>query len=71
MYIHVKVKTKQKNEYIKELKDNYFEISIREKAEKNMANNKILEILKKHFLTTNIKIINGHKSPSKLILVEK
>lgn len=69
MYIHIKAKTKQKEEYIKELKPLYFEVSVREKAENNMANNRILEILKKHFGTNQIRIINGHKSPSKLISV--
>jgi uncharacterized protein YggU (UPF0235/DUF167 family) len=70
MYIHVKVKTKQKEEYIKELKTSYFEVSVKEKAENNLANNRILEILKTHFNTPKIRIINGHKSPSKLIVVE-
>jgi uncharacterized protein YggU (UPF0235/DUF167 family) len=70
MYIHVKAKTKQKEEYIKELKPNYFEISVKEKAEKNLANKRILEILITHFETPKIKIINGHRSPSKLISVE-
>ena len=70
MYIHVKAKTKQKTEYIKELKESYFEISVKEKAENNNANDKILGILKKHFNTSKIRIINGHKSPSKLISVE-
>jgi uncharacterized protein YggU (UPF0235/DUF167 family) len=71
MYIHVKAKTKQKIEYIKEVKENYFEISVKEKAEHNNANDRILEILKKYFKTNKIRIINGHKSPSKLISIEK
>lgn len=70
MYIHVKARTKQKEEYIKELKEGYFEISVKEKAENNMANRRILEILSKHFDTTKIRIINGHRSPSKLISVD-
>lgn len=70
MYIHIKVKTKQKEEYIKEVKENHFEISLREKPEKNLANRRILEILKSHFGTQKVKIINGHRSPSKLISVD-
>ena len=70
MYIHVKAKTKQKEEYIRELKENYFEISVREKAENNEANRKIIKILKEHFDTSRIRIINGHKTPSKLIAVD-
>lgn len=70
MYIHVKAKTRQKEEYIKPLKEGYFEVSVREKAEQNMANRRILELLKTHFNCPKIKIINGHKSPSKLILID-
>ncbi len=71
MYIHVKVKTKQKKEYIKELKPQYFEVSVKEKAEKNLANKRILKILQKYFKTQKVKIINGHRSPNKLISVDK
>ena len=70
MYIHVKAKTKQKEEYIKELKENHFEISVKEKAENNFANKRILEILKKHFNVSGVRIINGHKSPSKLVSID-
>lgn len=71
MYIHVKVKTKQKKEYIKELKPQYFEVSVKEKAEKNLANKRILKILQKYFKTQKVKIINGYQSPNKLISVDK
>lgn len=70
MYIHIKAKTNQKKEYIKPLKQDYFEISVKEKEEKNMANKRILELLKTHFKTLNIRIINGHHSPNKLISIE-
>lgn len=70
MYIHVKALTKQKKEYIKESKTGYFEISVKEKPENNMANNRILEILRNYFNTNNVHIVNGHKSPSKLISIK-
>ena len=70
MYVHVKAKTKQKKEYIKEINKGYFEISVKEKAEKNLANKRILEILNEHLHNPKIRIINGHKSSSKLISVE-
>lgn len=70
MYIHLKVKTKQKEEYFKPLKEGYFEVSVKEKAEKNQANKRILELLKQYFNKSKVKIINGHHSPSKLISIE-
>ena len=69
MYIQVRVLTKQKKEHVKELKDGYFKVSIREKAERNEANNRILKIFKDYYNTDKVKIINGHKNPKKLISV--
>jgi len=76
MYIHVKALTKQKKEYIKELKRDpgsgsgtCFEVSVKEKAENNAANKRIIEVLREHFGKNNIKIVNGHKNPSKLISI--
>ena len=70
MYIHVKAKTNQKNEHIKPLKEGYFEVSVKEKAEKNMANKRILELLKTYLNKSKMRIINGHHSPNKLISTE-
>ena len=46
------------------------EAALREKAENNEANKRILTILKTLLKTSKIRIINGHKSPSKLISVD-
>jgi uncharacterized protein YggU (UPF0235/DUF167 family) len=70
MYIHVKARTKQKKEYIKELKEGYYEVSVREKPEKNLANKRILSIIKEKFRKSNVKIVSGHKSNNKLRSVE-
>jgi len=50
----------------------HFEISVREKAERNEANKRVLEIIALHFKipTSKARIINGHRSPSKLIILE-
>ncbi len=69
MYIHVKAIPGAKQESIEEIKPGYFAISVREKAEHNAANNRIVEILRMHFKTQNIRIINGHHSPSKLVSI--
>lgn len=69
MYIHAKVKVKAKREELKELKKDHFEISVKEPAERNLANGRVLELLSAHFGLPKgkIRIINGHQSSSKLI----
>lgn len=71
-HIYAKVKVGMKKEYLKEKSENHFEISVREKAELNMANVRVLEILANHFNipASKIRILKGHKKPSKLFVIE-
>jgi len=71
MYIHVKAHPKSKKQEIMQLKEDHFEIWVKELAEKNLANKKIIEILKNHFSEAkSVRIISGHHSPSKLFSVD-
>lgn len=69
MYIKVKVTTKAKKEIVKKVRDDYYEISLREPAERNLANTRILEIMRKIHKGA-VRIISGHHSPSKIISVD-
>lgn len=71
MFIHVKVRSDSKKEEFNQKSDNHFEISVREKAERNMANNKVVELVANHFnlSKSHVHIINGHHSPSKLLSI--
>lgn len=71
-YIHVKVIAGVKKEKFEQVSEDHFEISVREKAERNMANSRVLELLSEHFKIpkNKIRIVNGHRSPSKLLVVE-
>lgn len=71
MYIKVKVKAGSRKEEIEKVNENTFYISVKEKAERNIANNRILEILSLELKIpiNKIRIINGHQSPSKLISI--
>ena len=70
MYIHVKVKTQSKREEVKQISSDHFEIGVKEKAVRNMANKRVVEILEDLFKTKMIRIINGHHSSTKLISIE-
>ncbi len=72
MYIKVVAKAGSKKEnFIQKSKD-HFEISVKEKAENNMANKRIIEILALYFKVSNgeVRIINGHHHPHKLLVVD-
>ncbi len=69
MYIKVKVTPdSRKEEVIQKNEDTWF-IMVKEPAEGNKANNRVKEILEFYFQTHNIRLVNGHKSPNKLFLI--
>ena len=72
MYIHVKVTAGARKESWKKKSEDHFEISVKEKAERNMANIKVLELVASHFKVSlkNVRIVNGHRHPSKLLIIE-
>lgn len=71
MYIKVKVEAGSKKEVIKKKSKDTYLISIREKAERNMANRRICEIMANEFNVSSksIRIISGHQSPSKILSI--
>jgi uncharacterized protein YggU (UPF0235/DUF167 family) len=71
MYIHVKVVADSKKEEIIYEKENYLKIYVKEPRERNLANTRVLEMLRELYPSAKqIRIINGHQSPSKLISVD-
>jgi len=72
VYIHVKVKAGVKTESLKKKSEDHFEVSVREKAERNMANSRVVEMLAEYLKVprNKVRIVNGHRSPSKLLIIE-
>ena len=71
MYIKVKVTANAKREVVEKISEDHYDISVKEKAENNKANKRVVEIISKIFTCKNIKIISGHHSPSKILSIEK
>ncbi|MCB9805593.1 DUF167 domain-containing protein [Candidatus Nomurabacteria bacterium] len=70
MYIHIKVTTNSKKESVIEIDKDHFDISVKEPAERNRANDRVIEIIREKFPDAKqIKIVSGHHSPSKLLSV--
>ena len=72
MYIKARVKAGAKEEGIEEIREGEFRISVRQKAERNMANTRVRELIASHFriATAKVRIINGHFSPNKMLSVQ-
>ena len=72
MYLKVKVFPKSKKEEIKKLGPQRFEIKTKAKAEKNLANQRVLEMIAEYFEveTKDVRIINGHHHHSKTLKID-
>lgn len=71
MYIHVKVVAGAKAERVEEVDATHLAIWVTEPAERNLANSRVVELIRKHFPAAGkIRIVSGHHSPSKLLSVE-
>ena len=69
MYIKVRVITGAPKEVIQKIEDDVIEMYLREPPERNLANRKVLSIIRDMYPNMPVRMINGHHSPSKMILV--
>ena len=71
MYIKVRVKTGQKKESVEQLSESSFKISVKEKAERNSANARVIQIIAEKIgvPAKKVRIISGHRAPSKLLSI--
>lgn len=71
MFIKAKVTAGARKEAFLKLGEDSFRISVRESAERNMANKRVIELVARHFAVTvgAVRLVNGHHSPSKILSV--
>lgn len=71
MFIKVKVISSAKRETVKKISEDHYNISVKEPAERNMANKRICEIIANELMINkgSVHIIKGHKSSSKILSV--
>ena len=72
IYVRVKVKAGTRKEEFEQTSSDHFLVSVKEKAERNMANGRVIEIIAGFFKVApgRVRIVNGHRSPTKLLVVE-
>ncbi len=72
MRIKVKVKPGSKREEVKELSPDYLEVRVSAPPEKGKANERVIELLAKHYgvRKSAVRIIRGETSREKLIEID-
>ena len=73
MYIKVKVDAGAKKEKIEQTSSDHFEVSVKEKAERNMANKRVIELVATFYKlpTGKVHLVNGHHSPGKILNIDR
>ncbi len=72
MYIRVHVIPGARKEYVERKDEMTYYIAVKEPRERNMANIRVRELLAQSLgiSTSAIKLLTGHRSPTKLFVVE-
>lgn len=71
MYVKVIVVPGAKKEKIEKINADHFKVSVKEKAERNAANKRMLELLSAFLMVPekSVKIVIGHRSQGKIVSV--
>lgn len=71
MYIRVRVQPGAKKEAFEQVSDTEFRVAVREKAERNMANGRVRELLARNYglEERKVRLVSGHRSPHKIFNV--
>jgi len=69
MLIHVKIKPDSKEDKIVQKNETSFIVHVKEPAEDNRANKRMIELLADKFgiVKSKVKIITGHHAPSRIL----
>lgn len=70
-YIKVKTTPGAREEMFEQKSELVFEAKVKERPQNNRANKRIVELVAAHFKvpTKNVRIVNGHRHPSKLLYI--
>lgn len=71
MYVRVLVFAGTKREYIQEVGENRFEVAVKAPAERNLANERVRELIAEKFQVSaaQVRIISGHHSQRKMLSI--
>jgi uncharacterized protein (TIGR00251 family) len=69
MYLKIKVIPDAKEEKIEKREEDSWRIWVKVPAENNAANSRVLELVRKEFPDTSVRIVSGHHSPSKIVSI--
>ncbi|NTV22569.1 MAG: DUF167 domain-containing protein [Candidatus Yonathbacteria bacterium] len=73
MYLHIRITPKSKKDSIEQTGELRYAVTVTEPAEDNRANERMCEVVARHFSVERkqVHIVNGHRSRSKLVEIRE
>jgi uncharacterized protein YggU (UPF0235/DUF167 family) len=73
MYVRVHVYPKSKKEFLEIVGENRYDIGVRERAERNLANERVREMIAEHYQVSvgQVRIVSGHHGQRKILSITK
>ncbi len=69
MYLKIKVFPDSKAERVEKNFDEEWKVWTKKPAERNLANERVLELVREEYPNTQVRIVSGHHSPSKIVSI--
>lgn len=69
MYLKIKVIVDARSEKVEKIEENEWKVWTKKPAERNLANERVLELVREEYPNEPVRIISGHHSPSKIVSI--
>jgi uncharacterized protein YggU (UPF0235/DUF167 family) len=67
--IKVRVTADARAEKVVKKSDDLYVVSVREPAERNMANKRVIQLFRALYPKKSVKLVKGHRNPAKIVEV--
>lgn len=69
MYIKIKVIADARFEKVEKISEEEWKVWTKKPAERNLANERVLELVRDEYPNESVRIVSGHHSPSKIVSI--
>ena len=69
MYLKIKVFPDSRTERVEKVSEEEWKVWTKKPAERNLANERVLELVREEYPNEAVRIVSGHQTPSKIVSI--
>ena len=69
MYLKIKVFPDSRAERVEKISEEEWKVWTKKPAERNLANERVLELVREEYPNEAVRIVSGHQTPSKIVSI--